>query len=158
MLFRSPTTSSQVPNWNAANTAMLYGVTLPVPVTASQVRFYVVTADTGGCNYDFGLINGSGTLVWHTGRQSASGLGLTSTGWVLRTFASQTIPAGKYYVGLTTDVASGTNCAKIAGSSSTAATWYGTSAGIASGGTLANMTAPADIPTMTYIPMLMFEP
>jgi hypothetical protein len=117
----------------------------------------VQTADSGACTYDFGLLSASGTIVWHTGNQTAAALGLGTTGYKLFTFTSQTIPAGKYYVGLTTNVANGTNCAKIAGASTTM-TWYGTTVGITAGGTLNNITPPGDIPTMQNIPVFLFEP
>jgi hypothetical protein len=147
-------TSSPVSFNSSASKAQLWGLVLSWPVTTTKVNFDVVAADTGSCTYDLGILNTLGSIVLHTGNQTASALGMNATGWHSFNWASSaTVQPGKYYVAITASATSG--CATLAGSSSGSFFTFAGNApeSVSTAGTLNNgMTVPADSYTASTIP------
>jgi hypothetical protein len=153
--FWSTGTSSVSFNATAAK-AQLWGFTIGWPITSTKVTVGIVTADTGGCTYDIGVLNGSGNIVWHTGNQTASALGFTSTGTKTISWAASgsAIP-GKYYIAITANATSG--CATL-GASVVPTFVANTAETVSSGGTLNNaVTIPADSQAFANVPTLYIQ-
>lgn len=150
------TGSSSVSFNSTAAKAQLWGFTIGWPITSTKVTVGIVTADTGGCTYDIGVLNASGNIVWHTGNQTAAALGFTSTGTKTITWtASGAAIPGKYYIAITANTVSG--CATLG--ASTVPTFVANVAEtVSSGGTLNNtVTIPADVPAFANVPTLYIQ-
>jgi len=164
---REPPAQSQTcPIWfttgNAASTvnfsttaakAALWGVVLYCNLATTQVTYDVTTADNTANTYDIGIVNSSGTVVAHIGSTAGTSFA-PSTGWkTLSWTAAATLPAGKYYVAITTSCSS--SCAALeGGNSGTGVTFAGNvSENVTTGGTLpATITVPSDSYTASTIP------
>ena len=126
------------------NVTKLWGFLLPYNVTTTQVTYDVATADKTANDYDIGIFNNSGTLVVNIGATPgttfAPSAGFKTLSW---TQGSTSLPAGRYYLGFTTNCAA--TCTKIAGGATTISFAVNASAGASSGGALpASVTPPAD--------------
>lgn len=127
-----------------ANKATLWKVWLPAPCSTSAVTYDIGTADNTSNTYDLGLYSGAGALVVHTGSTAgtsfAASTGAKDASWA----ASAVLPAGVYYIALTSSCTA--TCATLAGSSSNAiARETNTTVNVSTGGTLASsVTPPAD--------------
>jgi hypothetical protein len=95
----------------ATNTTKLYSIWVPYSLTFSHIDYYVGTADSVASDtYDFGLYNGSGTLVADVGATSTVTAGLRDIATVQ---GSQTISAGQYYVAYSVGSGNATTSGKI---------------------------------------------
>ena len=127
-----------------ANKATLWKVWLPAPCSTSAVTYDIGTADNTANTYDLGLYNAAGTLLVHTGSTAgttfAASTGVKDASWT----GSGVLPAGIYYIALSSSCTS--TCATLAGASSNAiARETNTTVSVSSGGTLSTpITAPAD--------------
>ena len=127
-----------------ANKATLWKVWLPAPCSTSAVTYDIGTADNTSNTYDLGLYNASGALMVHTGSTAgttfAASTGVKDANWT----ASAVLPAGIYYIALTSSCTS--TCATLAGASSNAiARETNTTVSVSTGGTLpSSVTTPAD--------------
>jgi hypothetical protein len=98
----SASNTGAVPS-SAANKALVWGFTLPVQVTTTQITYFVgANADnTATYNYDLGIYNSSGTLVLNVsggslhGSTFAPATGSTTISWVQ---GSTTLSPGAYYL------------------------------------------------------------
>ncbi len=127
-----------------ANKATLWKVWLPSPCSTSAVTYDIGTADNSANTYDLGLYNAAGSLMVHTGSTAgttfAAATGVKDASWS----ASAVLPAGIYYIALSSSCTA--SCATLAGASSNAiARETNTAVNVSSGGTLAaTVTPPAD--------------
>lgn len=129
----------------AANTAAVFGFTLPVTVTTSKVVYRVgSTADNTANTYEIGIYNGSGTLVAHfqaAGSTFCPVTGATkSQSWAEGTV---TLPPGKYYEAIASSCTSG--CATFTTGNGTVTTFYSNSGftqNVSSGTLGSSITAP----------------
>ena len=152
--FTANTTGTAIAFSSTANKAELWGVVLTVPLSTTQVTYYVSTADNTSNTYDIGVLNSSGNIVAHIGSTAGTVFG-GSVGWKnLSWAASATLQPGKYYLAVTSSCTS--SCAQIYGGSSTGFAFVGgpggTAESVTAGGTLNNgITIPADNPTEATI-------
>lgn len=137
-------TSSPVSFSGSTYTATLWGFYLATPLTTSTARWYVVGADTGSCTYDLGILNTAGSIVVHTGNQTAATLGMNgasafhSYAWL----SSAILQPGKYYFAMAASAISG--CATL-GYTSNASFAGAVVESVTVPGTLNNgMTIPSD--------------
>ena len=126
------------------NLTTLWGFLLPYGVTTSQITFDVTTADNSANTYDIGIFNNSGNLVLDLGATAgttfAPSAAFNTLTW---TQGSTTLPAGRYYLGFTTNCVS--SCAAIGGNGAFVSFAVNASGGASTGGALpATMTPPAD--------------
>lgn len=140
----APLTASPVAFSGSSATAELWGFYVNVPTTTTTAHYYVSGADSGSCTYDLGILNSAGSIVVHTGNQTAATLGM-NVGSAFHQYswaASATIQPGKYYLAITASATSG--CATLGYTSNM--TFAGDVAEtVSSGGTLNNgMTIPSD--------------
>jgi hypothetical protein len=150
-------TGSTAVSFNStANKAQLWGFTIPYALATTKVMVGIVTADTGGCTYDLGILNSSGNVVAHTGNTSAATLGFTSTGTKTINWASgATAVPGKYYIAITASATTG--CATL-GASTVPTFVSNTAETVSAGGTLNNgITIPADAAAFANVPTLYIQ-
>jgi hypothetical protein len=143
------TTGTMTLNANKTNLTAYY---LTGNLTTSGVWFYIsTTADNTANLYDIGIYNSAGTLLAHLGATPGTTFAPAASAWKRLTWlgGAVTIPAGKVYVGVTTNASTP---ATVGGWSSVAV--YSTnSAFTSSGGTLAGTIAPPnDAATLTTLP------
>jgi hypothetical protein len=124
-----------------ANKATLWKVWLPAPCSTSAVTYDIGTADNTSNTYDLGLFNSSGALAVHTGSTAgttfAVSTGVKDANWA----ASAVLPAGIYYIALSSSCTS--TCATLAGASSNAlARETNTTVSVTAGGTLPSSVSP----------------
>ncbi len=112
----------------AANTASVYGFTVPVTLTTAKVLYRVgSTADNTANTYEIGIYNGSGALVAHV--QAAGTTFCPTTGatksqsW---TEGTVTLSPGKYYLALVSSCTA--SCATFTTGNATVTTFYSNSA------------------------------
>ena len=126
------------------NLNKLWGFLLPYNVTTTQVTYDITTADATSNNYDIGIFNSAGNLVVDIGPTPGSTFSATK-GFHTVTWdqGSTTLPAGKYYIGFTTNCNSA--CAVVAAVGSFVSFAANASAGATTGGALSStITPPAD--------------
>ena len=128
-----------------ANTAAVFGFTLPVTVTTSKVVYRVGTiADNTANTYEIGIYNGSGALVAHfqaAGTTFCPSTGATkSQSWAE---GAVTLPPGKYYEAIVSSCTA--SCANFTTGNGTVATFYSNSGftqNVSSGTLGSSVTAP----------------
>src|SRR5579862_6228296 len=151
--FTAPTASGSAAfPVNAPTTSKLWGIVLPYPIYTATVAWNPTTTDSSANTYDIGLYDATGALKIHTGALAASsymnGAG-KSAAWCASGSScsgSTWLPAGKYYVALSTNCTA--SCAVVSAANSTAMTFQNgaTQASGASLGTLAmSIAPPADV-------------
>lgn len=149
----TPNAASTVNFTTTANKAALWGVVLYCNLSTSQVTYDVTTADNTSNTYDIGIVNSAGTVVAHIGSTAGTTFA-PAVGWrTLNWAASAQLPAGKYYVALTTSCTA--SCAVLEGGNSGAGlTFAGNiSESVTTGGTLpSSVTVPGDSYTASTIP------
>lgn len=126
------------------NVNKLWGFLLPYNVTTTAVTYDVTTADNTANDYDIGIFNSAGALVVDIGPTPGTIFAPTkvfhSVNWIQ---GATSLPAGKYYIGLTTNCKA--TCAAIAAVGSYISFAINVSAGATAGGALSSMvTVPAD--------------
>ena len=126
------------------NITKVWGILLPYNVNTTQVNYDVTTTDNTANNYDLGLYDNSGNLMVNIGSTAGSTFagskGFHTMSWQQ---GSVNLPAGRYYLGFTTNCASG--CAKIAASPSNISFAVNASAGGSQSGALPSaITPPGD--------------
>jgi hypothetical protein len=126
------------------NVTTLWGFLLPYNVTTTQLTYDVTTADNTANDYDIGIFDNSGNLVLAIGPTAGTGfaasIGFHTLAW---TQGSTTLPAGRYYLALTTNCAS--VCAAIGASSSFVSFAANVSVGATNGAALpSTLSPPAD--------------
>jgi len=126
------------------NITALWGFLLPYSVTTSNLTCEVTTADNTANAYDVGIFKYSGALVLHIGPKAgtsfAPSAGFHTLAW---TEGSTNLPAGRYYIGFTTNCAS--RCAAIGATANYVSFAINASGGTSTGGTLpATLTPPTD--------------
>ena len=126
------------------NVNKLWGFLLPYSVTTTQVTYDVTTADNTANNYDIGIYNSSGNLLLDIGAMPGTTFApakkFLTFAWVQ---GSTTLPAGRYYIGFTTNCASA--CGAVGGDTAHVSFAVNLSAGTSVGGALATaVTLPAD--------------
>jgi hypothetical protein len=134
---------------NKTNLTTLY---LPGNLTTSGVWFYIgTTADNTANLYDIGIYNSSGTLLTHLGATAGTTFAPAAAVWkrLAWTGGAVTIPAGKIFIGVTTNAATPAAIgAWISLAVYASNPYYATS-----GGVLATpITPPPDGPTVTNLP------
>ena len=86
------------------NVTELWGFLLPYNVTTTQITYDVTTADNSPNDYDIGIFDNSGNLVVNIGPTPgttfAPSKAFHTAAW---TQGSTSLPAGRYYLGLTTN-------------------------------------------------------
>lgn len=122
----------------------LWGLLLPYSVNTTQLTYDVIISDNTANNYDIGLYDNSGTLTVDLGSTPGSTFapskGFHTISW---TQGSVNLPAGRYYLGFTTNCATG--CAKIAASPATISFAINVSDGASQSGALPPaITPPVD--------------
>jgi hypothetical protein len=153
IFFTTPTTSGSAAfPVNAPTTSKLWGIVLPYPIYTATVAWNPTTTDSSANTYDIGLYDATGALKIHTGALAASSY-MNSTGKSAAWCASGSscsgstwLPAGKYYIELSTSCTA--SCAVISAANSTAMTFQNgaTQASGAISGTLTgSVTPPADV-------------
>ncbi len=126
------------------NVTTLWGFLLPYNVATSEITYDVTTADKTANDYDLGIFDNSGKLVLAVGPTAgttfAAATGFHTLAW---TEGSTTLPAGRYYLALTTNCS--TACAAIGATTSYVSFAVNISAGATTGAALPSMlTPPAD--------------
>jgi hypothetical protein len=126
------------------NVTTLWGFLLPYNVTTTEITYDVTTADKTANDYDIGIFNNSGQLVLAVGPTAgttfAAATGFNTLAW---TQGSTTLPAGRYYLALTTNCSSA--CAAIGATTSYVSFAVDVSAGATTGAALpSTLTPPAD--------------
>jgi trimeric autotransporter adhesin len=126
-----------------ANTTNVWGILFPFNVITTEVTYDVKTADNTANNYDLGIFSNTGTLLVNLGPTPgttfAPSKGFRTLNWVQ---GSTSLPAGRYYLALTTNCSA--TCSKLGGSPSFVSFAVNVSAGSSKGGTLpASITPPA---------------
>jgi len=146
----------------SANKMMMWGLVNPVTIASTtKVLYCVGTADNSANIYDLGIYNGSGTLVVHVGSMAGSAFAGSTGAHTLNWVSSAALPAGRYYIGYTSNCTS--SCATLNSPSSNGFVFYKAEQSvpfsIASGGTCpASITPPADSPSWAaYPPALMIQ-
>ena len=89
------------------NTTNLWSYDLPVTVTGvTKIGIIVNTADNSANTYDIGLYNSAGTLGCHMGSAAGSTFAATTGFKVIScTGGASNMPAGRYYLGMTSGTA-----------------------------------------------------
>ena len=142
------------------NVTELWGFLLPYNVTTTQITYDVTTADNSPNDYDIGIFDNSGNLVVNIGPTPgttfAPSKAFHTAAW---TQGSTSLPAGRYYLGLTTNCSitlssmlrnrpafqSASSCAQLAASAAYMGFAINASAGASHGGTLpSSITPPVD--------------
>jgi hypothetical protein len=142
------------------NVTQLWGFLLPYNVTTTRITYDVTTIDNTTNNYDIGIFDNAGNLVVDIGPTPgttfASSKAFHTLAW---TQGSTSLPAGRYYLGLTTNCSialnsllrkrpafvSAASCAQLAASASYIGFALNASAGASHGGALpSSLTPPAD--------------
>jgi hypothetical protein len=142
------------------NVTQLWGFLLPYNVTTTRITYDVTTIDNTTNNYDIGIFDNAGNLVVDIGPTPgttfASSKAFHTLAW---TQGSTSLPAGRYYLGLTTNCSialnsllrkrpafvSAASCAHLAASASYIGFALNASAGASHGGALpSSLTPPAD--------------
>jgi len=139
------------------NVTALWGFLLPYSVTTVAAVYDVTTADNTANEYDIGIFNNSGDLVLHLGATAGTKFA-PSTAFHTLAWAegSTSLPAGRYYLGLTTNCAS--KCATIGAAANNVSFAIDASAGTSTGGALpSTMTPPTDAWGSGDQPMVVIE-
>jgi hypothetical protein len=139
------------------NVNKLWGFLLPYSVTTTQVTYDVSTADNTTNNYDLGIYNNSGALLLDIGATPGT---VFAPSKVFKTLpwrqGSTTLPAGRYYIGFTTNCPSA--CGAIAAGPAFVSYAINLSSGISTGGVLATtVTPPADVWNTGNQPMIVMH-
>jgi trimeric autotransporter adhesin len=126
------------------NVVKLWGILVPYNVATSQVTYDVTTADDTTHTYDLGIFDNSGNLLLNVGPTLGTTFspakGFQTLPWAQ---GSTTLPAGRYYIAMTTNCGSG--CAVVAAATTFVSFAIDISAGATSGGALpTSVTPPAD--------------
>jgi hypothetical protein len=74
----------------------VYPFYLPQPLTFGHISVFITSSETSGSQYDFGVINTSGTLLTHTGLQGLTGSIGAKTA-AISGGGTVTLPRGWYY-------------------------------------------------------------
>lgn len=127
------------------NVNKLWGFLLPYSVTTTQVTYDVTTADNTANNYDIGIYDNSGNLVLNVGATPGTTFApskiFKTLNWVQ---GSTTLPAGRYYIGFTTNCASA--CGAVGANNTFVSFAVNLSSGTSTGGVLATtVTPPSDV-------------
>ncbi len=127
------------------NLNTLWGILLPYDVTSTEITYDIMTVDTKASIYDLGLFDNTGNLVVDIGPTAAATFsavkGFKTLSWAQ---GSTTLPAGRYYLGFTTNCTA--TCAKIAAATAVISFAINKSAGASTGGALSDsITPPVDI-------------
>jgi hypothetical protein len=140
-----------------ANVNKLWGFLLPYNVITTEITYTIMTVDKTANTYDLGIFNSSGTLVLNIGATPGTSFSATTAFHTLKwTQGSTTLPAGKYYLGVTTNCKSA--CAAIGAVGSFVSFAGNTSVGTTTGGALsATITPPADTWASENQPMVIIQ-
>lgn len=127
-----------------ANQAKLWGVVLSFPITTTQVRYYVGTADNTANVYDIGIYDAAGNLKAHLGPKAGTSFApVAAASYVLPWTASVTLQPGKYYLAITTNCTA--SCATLDGDNASGVTFQnGGTVSVTSGTLSGSVTPPAD--------------
>ena len=123
------------------NVTALWGFLLPYSITTTQITYDVANADNTANNYDIGIYSNGGNLVVDLGPIPGTTFA-PSTGFLTLRWSqgSTTLAPGRYYLGFTTNCATG--CVKVAAAGNNISFAAGESAGASTGGALPSTTTP----------------
>ena len=141
----------------AENVTQLWGFLLPYNVTTTHITYDVTGADDTTDNYDIGIFDNSGKLVVDLGPTPGTAFAPSKAFHTLAwSQGSTTLPAGRYYLGLTTNCSvslysprrsrttyqAASSCAQLAASAAYMGFAIDVSAGTSQGGALPSLIAP----------------